>query len=187
MFATAIWLLWVLGRQSGPDSVTAALGIALGLVLLVWLLQMLRGIWARIVAVVGIACVAAGVVLVSGTPAQTAHPMWSPWSEQAVVLALQSGRPVLVDFSAAWCVTCLVNERVALHSPEVQARLEKDRVVTLKGDWTNPDPAITAALHQYGQDGVPLYLLIGRDGQVTVLPQILTPGIVIAALAKIEH
>jgi len=187
MFATAIWLLWVLGRQSGPDSVTAALGIALGLVLLVWLLQMLRGIWARIVAVVGIACVAAGVVLVSGTPAQTAHPMWSPWSEQAVALALQSGRPVLVDFSAAWCVTCLVNERVALHSPEVQARLEKDRVVTLKGDWTNPDPAITAALHQYGQDGVPLYLLIGRDGQVTVLPQILTPGIVIAALAKIEH
>ena len=186
MFATAIWLLWVLGRQSGPDAVAAALGIALGLVMLVWLLQMLRGIWARIVAVAGIACVAAGVVFVSGTPAQTAHPMWSPWSEQAVASARQSGRPVLVDFSAAWCVTCLVNERVALHSPDVQARLENDRVVTLKGDWTNPDPAITTALHQYGQDGVPLYLLIAPDGQITVLPQILTPGIVIAALAKIE-
>jgi thiol:disulfide interchange protein DsbD len=187
MFATAIWLLWVLGRQSGPDAVVAALGIALGLVIVVWLLQLLRGIWGRIVAVAGIAGVVAGVVLVSGTPAPTARPMWSSWSEQAVASARLSGRPVLVDFSAAWCVTCLVNERVALHSPQVQARLEKDNVVTLKGDWTNPDPAITAALHQYGQDGVPLYLLIARDGQVTVLPQILTPGIVVAALVKLER
>jgi thiol:disulfide interchange protein DsbD len=104
-----------------------------------------------------------------------------------VASARQAGRPALVDFSAAWCVTCLVNERVALQSPQVQVRLEKDRVVTLKGDWTNPDPAITAALHQHGQDGVPLYLLIAPDGQITVLPQILTPGIVVAALAKIER
>lgn len=193
MFATAIWLLWVLGRQSGTDAVTAVLGIALGLVMLVWLLQGLRGIWAKIVAVAGIACVAAGVVFVGGTPVQTAQPTqptqptWSPWSAQAVASARQSGRPVLIDFSAAWCVTCLVNERVALHSPEVQARLEKDHVVTLKGDWTNPDPAITAALHQYGQDGVPLYLLILPGGHVTVLPQILTPGVVIASLAEIER
>jgi thiol:disulfide interchange protein DsbD len=110
--------------------------------------------------------------------------MWAPWSEQALAMARQSGRPVLVDFSAAWCVTCLVNERVALDNAAVITRLKQDRVVTLKGDWTNPDPSITAALHKYGRDGVPLYVLYAPDGRVTVLPQVLTPGVVISALVK---
>jgi thiol:disulfide interchange protein DsbD len=103
-----------------------------------------------------------------------------------VETARRSGRPVLVDFSASWCVTCLVNERVALSNDEVVARLKQDHVVTLKGDWTNPDPVITAALHAHGRDGVPLYLLYSADGRVTELPQILTPGSVIAVLAKME-
>jgi thiol:disulfide interchange protein DsbD len=79
-----------------------------------------------------------------------------------------------------------VNERVVLDNEAVVTRLKQDRVVTLKGDWTNPDPAITTALHRFGRDGVPLYVLYAPSGQASVLPQVLTPGIVIAALTKLE-
>jgi thiol:disulfide interchange protein DsbD len=186
MFATALWLLWVLGRQSGPDAVVIGLAMALGAVALVWLLQMLRGVWIWVVSLAGIAGLLAAATLVTGAAVPTSQHLWAPWSNQAVETARRSGRPVLVDFSAAWCVTCLVNERVALSDGAVLARLQQAHVVTLKGDWTNPDPGITAALHDHGRDGVPLYLLYSPDGTVTELPQILTPGIVLAALAKME-
>jgi thiol:disulfide interchange protein DsbD len=186
MFATAIWLLWVLGRQSGPDAVAGGLVVSLGIVLLVWLLRMTRGVLTWALAALGVIVLVCGVVIVSRPEARPMPQMWAPWSEQALAAARQSGRPVLVDFSAAWCVTCLVNERVALDNEEVVKRLHGDWVVTLKGDWTNPDPAITAALHQYGRDGVPLYVLYAPSGQATVLPQVLTPGIVIAALTKLK-
>lgn len=186
MFATALWLLWVLGRQNGSDAVVAGLAIGLGAVVIVWLVRMARGIWSWTLAVLGVIVLASGVVVVSRTEAQPVRSMWEPWSEQALAAARQSGRPVLVDFSAAWCVTCLVNERVALDNEEVVRRLKVDRVVTLKGDWTNPDPAITAALHGYSRDGVPLYVLYAPTGQATVLPQVLTPGIVIGALTKLD-
>jgi thiol:disulfide interchange protein DsbD len=184
MFATALWLLWVLGRQSGSDAVIVALAISLAVVALVWLLGMLRGVWLWAVAVVGLAGVVFSASFV--TAAAPSHPLWAPWSAQAVETAQRSGHPVLVDFSASWCVTCLVNERVALSDGAVLTRLQRDHVVTLKGDWTNPDPVITAALHAHGRDGVPLYLLYAPDGHVTELPQILTPGIVLAALTKTE-
>lgn len=184
MFATAIWLLWVLGRQNGSDAVVVALATSLGLVALVWLLGMLRGAtW--LMGLAGIACLALGAILVTGASAPS-RQIWAPWSNQAVATALRSGHPVLVDFSAAWCVTCLVNERVALSDHAVLAGLQQDLVVTLKGDWTNPDPVITAALHDHGRDGVPLYLLYTPDGHITELPQLLTPGIVLAALAKMK-
>lgn len=186
MFATALWLLWVLGRQSGSDAVVAALASGLGVVMLVWLLGMMRGVWAWATGLAGMGAIIACSLLAIAPSLPLQQQNWALWSNQAVAAARQSGRPVLVDFSAAWCVTCLVNERVALSDAAVLARLKQDRVVTLKGDWTNPDPVITAALHDHGRDGVPLYLLYAADGQVTELPQILTPGIVLAALAKLE-
>jgi thiol:disulfide interchange protein DsbD len=186
MFATALWLLWVLGRQSGMDAVIIALAVSLGIVLLVWLSRIARGVWSWAVAIAGAAALTATTILTLAAPAPSAQPMWQPWSVQALATARQSGRPVLVDFSAAWCVTCLVNERVALNDGAVIARLRHDRVVTLKGDWTNPDPAITAALHQFGRDGVPLYVLYAPGGKVDVLPQILTPDTVMSALAILD-
>jgi Thiol:disulfide interchange protein len=186
MFATAIWLLWVLARQSGTDAVIIGLAVGLGIALVVWLCRISRGLWSWAVGIAGAAVLMISSALALIPPAPSSQPVWQPWSEQALASARQTGRPVLVDFSAAWCVTCLVNERVALNDPAVMKRLNEDRVVTLKGDWTNPDPAITAALHQFGRDGVPLYVLYAPGGKTEVLPQILTPKTVITALAKLE-
>ena len=87
-----------------------------------------------------------------------------------------------MDFSAAWCVTCLVNERVALADPAVLARLQRDGVVTMKADWTNRDTAISVELNRYGRSGVPLYLFYPPRQSVVVLPQILTPALVLSVL-----
>jgi thiol:disulfide interchange protein DsbD len=185
MFATAIWLIWVLNQQVGPTGLAVALSTGLGLVFLVWLLRFLS-LWLR--WILGLAGAAALVAL--SLRIQTVAPdySWAPWSTAAVADARAAGKPVLVDFSAAWCVTCLVNERVALDDAAVAARLQKDGVVTMKGDWTNRNPAITAELNRYGRSGVPLYLLYPPDArrQPVVLSQLLTPALVLGALDRIE-
>ncbi len=185
MLATAIWLFWVLGRQVGPTGLAVALSICLGLVFLLWLVPHL-GLWLR--RAVGIAGVAALIALSLQIRTVSADVGWAPWSVEAVSEARNAGKPVLVDFSAAWCVTCLVNERVALDDKAVAARLRKDGVVTLKADWTNRSAAITAELSRYGRSGVPLYLLYspGSQDSAVVLPQILTPASVMGALDKIR-
>jgi len=98
-----------------------------------------------------------------------------------------AGRPVLVNVTAAWCLTCLVNERVALRSPIVTEALARRGVATLKADWTNRDPAITRLLESFGRNGVPLYLLYPARGagEPAVLPQILSEGAVVEALDKL--
>jgi len=184
MFATAIWLFWVLDQQVGSTGIAIALSVALGLAFLLWLLPLL-GKWPR--RVVGVASLAALVAL--GTRIQTVQPDsdWASWSSEAVADARAAGRPVFVDFSAAWCVTCLVNERVALSDAGVAARFRRDRVVTLKADWTNRDAAISAELGRYGRSGVPLYLLYLPDSQrhAVILPQLLTPAMVLKALNRV--
>ena len=181
MFATAVWLSWVLSEQVGSTGLAIALSTGLGLVFLFWLLPLLH-VWPRRVAgtVGAAALVAAGLQI--GSAASPAP--WQTWSPQAVADAQRDGKTVLVDFSAAWCVTCLVNERVALENSAVVAGFQKHGVVLLKADWTNRDSTISAELDRYGRSGVPLYLFYPahRRGRATVLPQILTPGIVLGAL-----
>jgi len=181
MFATAIWLSWVLSEQVGTTGLAIALSAGLGLVFLFWLLPLLK-VWPRrVVGAVGSAALVALTLQIGGT-APTAQ--WQSWSPEAVQDAQRDGKTVLVDFSAAWCVTCLVNERLALENPDVVAGYQKHGVVLLKADWTNRDSAISAELDRYGRSGVPLYLLYPahRQGRATVLPQILTPAIVLSAL-----
>ena len=93
--------------------------------------------------------------------------------------------PVFVNLTAAWCITCLVNERAALDRDAVRRAFAERRIVALKGDWTRQDPEITAFLQKFGRSGVPLYLLYDRTGTPTVLPQILSEASVLAALEKI--
>jgi thiol:disulfide interchange protein len=93
---------------------------------------------------------------------------------------------VFVDFTAAWCVTCQVNKRVALNGERVQQRFVKDEVVLMRADWTNRDARITRALAEFGRNGVPLYVLYDQRGQPTVLPELLTEGTVLAALDKLK-
>lgn len=188
MFATAIWLFWVLSRQTGPDGIALALSVALGAAFLLWLLPHLPPLMRRFAGFAGFA----GLIVLSlnihqAPPRETADGVWQPWSEQAVLDARKAGRPVLVDFSAAWCVTCLVNERVALNDEAVMARLRKENVLLLRGDWTNHNAAIASELARYGRSGVPLYLLYprGKDASAILLPQILTPSLVLSALVRV--
>jgi len=115
-------------------------------------------------------------------PAPAASELdWQPWSEQRQATLLAEGRPVFVDFTADWCLTCQVNEQVAF-TREVRDRLEAEGVALLRADWTLRDDAITRALARHGRQGVPLYVLFGRDGEPRLLPQLLSPGLVLSAL-----
>jgi thiol:disulfide interchange protein DsbD len=107
----------------------------------------------------------------------------APWSAESVRAAQAEGRPVLVNFTADWCVTCKINERAALSSPRVAEALKATNAVYLVGDWTRRDDAITRELERHGRSGVPLYLLYpANGGEPRILPQLLTEGVVIEAL-----
>ena len=116
---------------------------------------------------------------------------WEPWSPRRLAEARAEGRPVFVNFTAAWCITCLVNERVALRSPAVAEAFARRQVVYLKADWTNRNADIAAALERFGRSGVPLYVVYPRQragagaAEPIVLPPILTEGTVLDAVEGI--
>lgn len=189
MLATAIWLLWVLEQQTGANGIVFALGIGLGIVFLLWLLRMIGHPALRwLLALGGVAGLGAAALMLQPSVADSVpvRGHWQAWSPGAVAAARASGHPVLVDFSAAWCVTCLVNERVALDAPSVERLIARDHIVTLKGDWTNRNAAIAHVLARHGRVGVPLYLVYPADANAPphVLPQLLTPDVVTAALKQ---
>jgi thiol:disulfide interchange protein DsbD len=105
-----------------------------------------------------------------------------PFSEQRLAQARTAGRPVFVNMTAAWCITCLVNERVALARAAVADAFEARELLYLKGDWTNRDAAITDYLADFGRNGVPLYVYYPPNADPRVLPQILTESILLEAL-----
>ncbi len=190
LYATAAWLLWVLSQQVGPGGLAAALA---GSVLLAfglwWIGQPLRRRGLR--HVLGGALVFASLALMvaagQNTPEPTAAPAAETWSRERVSALQQDDRAVLVNFTAAWCITCKVNEQVALTTDAVRQALNERGVAYLKGDWTRRDPAITQELHRYGRSGVPLYLLYpAGQGSPEVLPQLLTEGLVLQALSRID-
>jgi thiol:disulfide interchange protein len=200
LYATVAWLVWVLSLQTGPTGLAACLA---GLVLLglgAWLYETTRhargGAWG--IQVVAVVCVIAAVGLVAlseaPVPAMTqaddaeAGIPWEPYAPERVAELRASGVPVFVNFTAAWCITCLVNERVALRSPEVAVSFAVKGVAYLKADWTRRDAGIAQVLATFERSGVPLYLLYPANGAGTakprVLPQILTEGIVLEALER---
>jgi thiol:disulfide interchange protein DsbD len=187
LFATAAWLFWVVAGQAG----TLALLAALASFLLLALVSRMQGadFWLSSPALrrsgwlVALLLLAAPLAM---PPAdQRLDGDWQSWSKERVTQLQAQGQPVFVDFTADWCISCLVNERTALADKAVQAAFAEQDVVLLKADWTRQDPAITAALAEFDRNGVPLYLLYDRQGQVQVLPQILTPGTVLKALRKL--
>ncbi|HET6520993.1 MAG TPA: protein-disulfide reductase DsbD domain-containing protein, partial [Geminicoccaceae bacterium] len=191
LYATAVWLVWVLSLQAGPEGVAAALAGMVLIAFAAWLYQATResaGLWRPAGALGAIAAVVLALGLV-GLPdgpagpvavrpaAAEGGPAWEPFSPTRLAELRAEGRPVFVNMTAAWCITCLVNERVALGSPEIGAAFAEKRVAYLKGDWTNGDPAITAVLDSFGRTGVPLYVLYPPEGaarEPIVLPQLLT-------------
>ncbi len=177
MYAAALWMVWVCAREAGANAVLA---VGAGLVMVglaAWLLRF-TGRGARVVA---LALVFLLPVLVparqgAGAGAGGAGIAGASRFDAARLAALRARhKPVLVDMTAAWCVTCLVNERVAI-DPALPA-LRAAGITYMVGDWTGGSPAITAFLHRYDRVGVPLYVYFPPDGKGEVLPQLLTPGL----------
>lgn len=200
MYATAAWLAWVLGRQSGVDAVfgfaIAAILVAIGL--WAWGRFVQRGVRTgprRVAALVAVACVGAALALAWQGANRTAAPMaeaatarWQAWSPATLEASLAAGQPVFVDFTAAWCVSCQANKLMVLDTETVRDAFDAREVTMLRADWTRQDPAITAELARHGRNGVPLYLLYdGRGGSPHILPGLLSTGIVLDALERIAR
>ncbi|NEU13287.1 thiol:disulfide interchange protein [Methylobacterium sp. BTF04] len=196
IYATAAWLIWVLSQQVGPAGL---LGALIGLVLVgfsAWTWDRARGagrIGKPLVRGVALAALAAVAALTLGLDrdrvtaggATARADGVAPFSQAGLASLLAQGRPVFVNMTAAWCITCQVNERAALRTDAVQAAFKVRGITYMKGDWTNQNPEITTLLERHGRSGVPLYLLYAGAGEPVVLPQILTPGTVLDALAAI--
>jgi len=195
IFATVIWLAWVLAGGYGAGILAALLASFLLLAIAGWFLGRWPGKrWAAAVA----ALIVLGVIGVSvfapaklAVASETLAPpemngLWQPWSAAAVDRSLAAGQPVFVDFTASWCLSCQVNERVALGRPEVVQAFQARNVVLMKADWTRHDEAITQALTALGRSGVPAYALYTPgQSEPQLLPEVLTPGIVTDALDKL--
>ena len=197
IFATAIWLAWVLARAYGADTLLALLPSFLLLAIAGWFLgRWPARRWASLVASLIVLSAAAVSVLAPGRLARAseeatttqASGVWQPWSAEAVARYQAQGRPVMVDFTASWCLSCQVNERVALNQPSVQKAFQEGNVALLKADWTRGDDAITQTLAALGRSGVPAYALYVPGARTpTLLPEALTPGIVLDALNKLPR
>jgi len=192
MFAAVVWLLWVLGQQCGIDAASALLVVLISTSMLVWSLG-LRGFTRVIVGVIAVAWTT-GAVWLLADQINTVRPQnavvvnedtWQPWVPGRVQQLMASGRPVFVDFTAAWCVTCQYNKKTVLQNPEVLADFAARNVALLRADWTLRDPAITAALGELGRSGVPLYVFYTSNAPALVLSEILSASELRAALSDV--
>lgn len=193
LYGAAAWLVWVLAQQGGADAVAIALGGAVLLGLAAWALGSVSASgstgarrWAAVTAAGVLALLAGGAASLRPGEA-TAAPVeagWQPYTPERLQALRAEGRPVFVNLTAAWCLTCLVNERVALARPDLQAAFDRAGIVRLKGDWTQRDERITQLLAEHGRSGVPLYLYYpaGVAAAPTVLPQVLTAQTVLGVV-----
>lgn len=192
MFATVTWLLWVLGQQSGVDGAASLLVLLVAMSMVIWSLTLI-GRSRRIVG--GISLVVLALLMwhagqnITAVDARSAtaadEGSWQAWEPGRVEQILATGRPVFVDFTAAWCVTCQFNKKTTLANPAVMADLSAKNVALVRADWTRRDPAITAALGQLGRNGVPLYVLYQNGRPPVVLSEVLSVDEVRSAVASL--
>jgi thiol:disulfide interchange protein len=205
MYASAAWLLWVLAQQTSSVGLGAALAGAILIALAAWAYQKSKfsGLRGRVTAIVtAIAAVLLAVFLPfryadvaaasTGSAAASSHAAeaWQPYDAARAAEINAAGRPLLVNFTASWCLTCLVNERNAFADSAVQEVFRDKGVTLMKADWTSRDPAITKALAAFGRAGVPLYVVYNAkpgSSEPVVLPQLLTANIVHDAFADLPN
>ena len=201
IFATVIWLAWVLANAYGATLLAALLVGFLLIAIAGWFLgRWPAKRWSTVSASIILLCFAWLCFVAPNKLAETQSDRqsrlyvfgvgthWEPWSPETVAKYQAQGHPVFVDFTASWCLSCQVNERVALQKPEVIKAFEDAHVVLLKADWTQHDDAITETLAKLGRSGVPVYALyVPGEAQPRLLPEVLTPGIVTDALNKLPR
>ena len=194
MFATVVWLVWVLGQQSGIDGAGALLLILLLLSMLLWTftLQGRTRIWLGLISLLALV-----YSFVSFGPQVTklAEPVaatlginnsaerWQAWTPGRVEQLLAEGKPVFVDFTAAWCVTCQYNKKTTLANTELLTNFDAKKINMLRADWTRRDPAITVALAKLGRNGVPVYVFYAPGKAPVVLSEVISVDDVNKALA----
>jgi thiol:disulfide interchange protein DsbD len=196
MFATCVWLLWVLAQQIGIDAMALVLGGLVLAALAGWAFGLAqsgakRWRWVALVAaplaLYGVfAMTLPGAAPARGGLAPSAGAAgWQPWNRSAEEALLAAGKPVFIDFTAAWCVTCQANKRLVLNREAVRSAFDSRGVTLLRADWTNRDDEITRELARFERNGVPLYVLYDRSGAPHVLPELLTERIVLDALDRL--
>jgi len=211
LFATAIWLAWVYGQEFGVGEGVNQVALLLGCFLMLAIAGWALGRWPakRTSTVAAVLLVGLGLAIPlsqarsakrAGVEAASAAPagafvtnnkevVWQPYSQQAVSAARAAGHPVFIDFTAAWCASCQVNERIVLKTAEVESALLKGNLVTMKADWTSEDPEITAELASVGRASVPTYVVYpaAAGGAADVLPEALTKGLVLNAIQRVSR
>lgn len=202
LYATVVWLAWVLAAQIGPNAIVALGAGLVAIAALVWCLQLRHEHWRRAGVVACSAAVIACAIAPAGAPSSdaggegergpgdaapqaSATERWQPWSPAALAAARARPAPVFVDFTAAWCVTCQVNKRLVLARDDVAADFAAAGVTLLRADWTRHDPRITAELARLGRSGVPVYALYPPRGEPLLLPEVLSRGTIQNALRQI--
>jgi thiol:disulfide interchange protein DsbD len=191
MYGAAAWLAWVLSQQAGPSGVAILLGAAIALALGAWLWGVTRNLTSlgRVIgALAALLVLLAGLYGVSrlnnaaAAPVQTSKA-GTAYSADKLASLRAANRPVFIDATAAWCITCLVNEEAVLSRDSVKSAFAAKNIAYLIADWTNRDPQVTALLKDNGRSGVPLYLYYAPGAKAPIiLPQILTERVVMDAL-----
>ncbi|TCK74178.1 protein-disulfide reductase DsbD family protein [Acidipila rosea] len=198
VFGTAIWLTWLFAQTAGDNPLVLLLSGFLLLAVAGWVLgkwpaKLPATVVALAVLTVAVALPLYGARRFASAPAAAESPakgqlQWEPFSQALLEKYRSEGHPVFVDFTAKWCLSCQVNERVVLDRPEVIKRLQSSGVALVRADWTRHDEAIGEALSQLGRSGVPAYAIYsGRpNAPPTVLPEVLTPAIIFDALSQLK-
>jgi thiol:disulfide interchange protein DsbD len=198
MLATVVWLVWVLGHLSGVDGAGALLALLLAMSLVIWALGLegrSRIMFATLsiaICVVLLRAIGPLVIKIEDAPnplttatTTSAGVTWQAWAPGKVESELAAGRPVFVDFTAAWCITCQYNKKTTLSNTDVLDDMRAHHVTLMRADWTRRDPAITQALEQLGRSGVPVYVLHQAGKPPVVFSEILDAQTLRASLAQL--